>query len=261
MPVGACGFEHGLQMCVEVSQALKALLTERIRAGRDDTKQSIWPAFADTETILSLLTEATQKAGYRPGEEIVFALDVAADKLYEKDSQTYRFLAESKRKGREIRRSREEMIAYLEELCRAFPIASIEDGLEENDWEGWKKLTERLGDRVQILGDDLFATNPKRLKKGIREGAANAIVIKVNQIGTLTEAFQTIELAQRNGYQIVVSHRYGETEDTLIADLAVAVGAGQIKAGEPCHQERVAKYNQLLRIEDSLGLSAAYGWG
>ncbi|MCD8013550.1 MAG: phosphopyruvate hydratase [Lachnospiraceae bacterium] len=259
MPVGACGFEHGLQMCVEVTHTLKMLLSERIWSGRDETKRAILPAFTDTETILSLLMEATRGAGYQPGEDIVFALDVAAGELYEKSSQTYLFSAESKKKGREIRRSGDEMIAYLEELSRAFPIASIEDGLEENDWEGWKKLTERLGDRLQILGDDLFATNSKRLEKGIQEGAANAILIKVNQIGTLTETFQTIELAQRNGYQIVVSHRFGETEDTLIADLAVAAGADRIKAGAPFHSERVAKYNQLLRIEDALGLSAAYG--
>ena len=161
-------------------------------------------------------------------------------------------------KGTEVCRTAEEMIGYLEELCSRFPIASIEDGLDENDWSGWAELTRRLGGKIQLVGDDLFVTNEKRLREGIEKGAGNAVLVKVNQIGTLTEAFDTISLAQRRGYRTVISHRSGETEDTMIADIAVAVGAGQIKTGAPCRTERVAKYNQLLRIEDYIGFFASY---
>ncbi|MCD8076518.1 MAG: phosphopyruvate hydratase [Lachnospiraceae bacterium] len=258
MPVGARCFAHALQMGAEIYHTLKGILTDRGLSTGVGDEGGFAPDLADAQEVLSLIVEAVNKAGYQPEKDIVIALDVAASELYEKSSQTYVFQGEGKMKGREVRRSTDEMIDYLEELCGAFPIRSIEDGLDENDWEGWKKLTERLGSRVQLVGDDLFVTNPKRLAKGIREGAGNAILIKVNQIGSLTETFETIELAQTHGYRTVISHRSGETEDTLIADLAVAAGAGQIKTGAPCRSERVAKYNQLLRIEDSLGLAASY---
>ncbi|MCC8103926.1 MAG: phosphopyruvate hydratase [Clostridiales bacterium] len=258
MPVGADCFENALQICAEIYQTLKAILTERRLSTGVGDEGGFAPDLADAKEVLALIVEAVKEAGYQPETEIAIALDVAASELYEESSQTYVFPGEGKMKGQEVRRSTDEMIAYLEELCNAFPIISIEDGLDENDWEGWKKLTERLGNRIQLVGDDLFVTNPKRLAKGIREGAGNAILIKVNQIGTLTETLETIELAQMHGYRTVISHRSGETEDTLIADLAVAVGAGQIKTGAPCRSERVAKYNQLLRIEDSLGLAASY---
>lgn len=258
MPVGARCFAHALQMGAEIYHTLKGILTDRGLSTGVGDEGGFAPDLADAQEVLSLIVEAVNKAGYQPEKDIVIALDVAASELYEESSQTYVFQGEGKMKGREVRRSTDEMIDYLEELCGAFPIRSIEDGLDENDWEGWKKLTGRLGSRVQLVGDDLFVTNPKRLAKGIREGAGNAILIKVNQIGSLTETFETIELAQTHGYRTVISHRSGETEDTLIADLAVAAGAGQIKTGAPCRSERVAKYNQLLRIEDSLGLAASY---
>ncbi|MCD7820137.1 MAG: phosphopyruvate hydratase [Lachnospiraceae bacterium] len=258
MPVGADGYEQGLRMCAEIYHTLRKTLVQRnLSAGVGD-EGGFAPDLEAAEVVLELIIEAIEKAGYQPGKEIAIALDAAASELYDKDSHTYVFPGEGKMKGKEVRRGTEEMIFWLEGLCRDFPIVSIEDGLDENDWEGWKKLTERLGSHVQLVGDDLFVTNPKRLAKGIQEGAGNAILIKVNQIGTLTEAFDAIELAQRNGYHTVISHRSGETEDTFIADLAVASGAGQIKTGAPCRTERVAKYNQLLRIEDSLGLAAAF---
>ena len=176
----------------------------------------------------------------------MIALDAAASELYEEETGVYHF------QGEGVKRTSEEMVSYYEELVRDFPICSIEDGLFEDDWEGWQKLTDALGSRVQLVGDDLFVTNAERLKKGIELGAANAILIKVNQIGTLTEAFEAIHLAQKNGYRTIISHRSGETEDTMIADIAVAVGAGQIKTGAPCRSERIAKYNQLLRIEEHI---------
>ncbi|MCD7766225.1 MAG: phosphopyruvate hydratase [Lachnospiraceae bacterium] len=259
MPVGAEGFEHGLQMCADIYHTLKEILKDRGLSSGVGDEGGFAPDLEDAGTALSLIVEAIEQAGFCPGKEIVIALDAAASELYDPSSKTYVFPGEGKRQGRDVRRTTEEMIAYLENLCRSFPIASIEDGLDENDWEGWQELTSRLGGRIQLVGDDLFVTNPKRLAKGIRQNAANAILIKVNQIGTLSETLEAIDLAQKNGYRVVISHRSGETEDTLIADLAVACGAGQIKTGAPCRSERVAKYNQLLRIEDSLGLAAVYG--
>ncbi len=258
MPTGADGFAHGLQMCAEIYHALKALLRERGLSTGVGDEGGFAPELADAQAALDLICEAVGKAGYRMERDIVLALDVAAGELYDVSEGVYRFPGESRMKGHEVSRTPEEMIAYLEDLSGKYPIASIEDGLDQNDWEGWQKLTERLGSRVQLVGDDLFVTNEERLRRGIRLGAGNALLVKLNQIGTLTEAFAAVELAQKNGYRTVISHRSGETEDTMIADLAVAVGAGQIKTGAPCRGERVAKYNQLLRIEDALGFSAVY---
>lgn len=258
MPVGAEGFAHGIQMCAEIYHTLKRILKEQGFATGVGDEGGFAPNLEDASAVLQMITDAVEKAGYRMERDIVIALDAAASELYVPERNCYLFPGESKMKGTEVVRSSDEMIAYLEELCQKFPIASIEDGLDENDWAGWKKLTERLGSRVQLVGDDLFVTNPQRLQEGIAQGVGNAILIKVNQIGTLTEAFEAIQLAQKHGYRTIISHRSGETEDTLIADLAVAVSAGQIKTGAPCRGERVAKYNQLLRIEDAIGLAAAY---
>lgn len=258
MPVGADSFAHGLQMCAEIYHALKNMLREKGLATGVGDEGGFAPDLEDAEAVLSWITDAVTKAGYRMGQDIVIALDAAASELFDREKNAYFFPGESRMKGRQIYRTTEEMIAYLEQLCSRFPICSIEDGLDENDWEGWKTLTMRLGNQVQLVGDDLFVTNTKRLQQGIAAGAANAVLIKVNQIGTLTEAYRTIEMAHRNGYRTILSHRSGETEDTMIADLAVAVGAGQIKTGAPCRSERVAKYNQLLRIEDFIGLDAEY---
>lgn len=208
--------------------------------------------------MLSLIVEAVGKSGYAAGEDIKIAIDAAASELYEKESGSYFFPGESQMSGKEIRRNADEMISYYESLIREFPILSIEDGLFEDDWDGWQKLTKRIGDRIQLVGDDLFVTNTKRLDAGIKLKAANAILVKVNQIGTLSEAMEAIEMAQKNGYKTIISHRSGETEDTTIADLAVAVNAGQIKTGAPCRTDRTAKYNQLLRIEEELGEAACY---
>ncbi len=258
MPVGADGFANGLQMCAEVYHTLKQMLKDRGLATGVGDEGGFAPDLEDAAAVLQLICDAAGRSGYQVGKDIVIALDAAASELYDKEKEAYVFPGESRMKGKEVCRSAEEMIAYLEELCDRFPIASIEDGLDENDWDGWKELSRRLGARIQLVGDDLFVTNEARLRRGIEQGAGNAILIKVNQIGTLTEAFDAIELAQRNGYRTVISHRSGETEDTMIADLAVAVGAGQIKTGAPCRTERVAKYNQLLRIEDVVGLAALY---
>ncbi len=258
MPVGADGFAYGLQMCSEIYHTLRGLLKERGLSTGVGDEGGFAPELADAQEVLELICEAVGKAGYRMEQDVVFALDVAASELYDVSESAYLFPGEGRRKGQKIRRTPEEMISYLEDLCGKFPIASIEDGLDENDWEGWQRLTERLGSRIQLVGDDLFVTNEERLHRGIRLGAGNAILIKPNQIGTLTEALEAIELAHRNGYRAIISHRSGETEDTMIADLAVATATGQIKTGAPCRGERVAKYNQLLRIEDTLGLSAVY---
>ena len=189
---------------------------------------------------------AVEKAGYEPGKDIMFAMDAAASELYDAEKGCYDFT------GEDVCRSSDELIDYYEALCKKYPIVSIEDGLDEEDWEGWKRLTGRLGKKVQLVGDDLFVTNVKRLKCGIDMGVANSILIKVNQIGTLTEAFHAIDMAKSAGYTTVISHRSGETEDSIIADIAVAVNAGQIKTGAPCRAERTAKYNELLRIEEEL---------
>ena len=216
------------------------------------------PDLESAEQVLEFLTEAIEDAGYTPGSDVVFAIDVAASELYDEDREGYYFPGESRMQGNEVVRTSTEMIAYYENLLDRFPIVSIEDGLEEEDWEGWTEMTRRLGNRVQLVGDDLFVTNKKRLNCGIRLDAANAILIKVNQIGTLTESFEAVKMAQNAGYKTVISHRSGETADSFIADIAVAADAGQIKTGAPCRSERVEKYNQLLRIEERLGDVAVY---
>ena len=199
-----------------------------------------------------------EKCGYAPGEQICYAMDAAASELYDQEKDCYYFPGESQMSGSEVQRSSREMVEYYRELLDQFPIVSIEDGLNEDDWDGWQLMTQELGEKVQLVGDDLFVTNVKRLKCGIKLNAGNAILVKVNQIGTLTEAMDAVEMAQKAGYRAVISHRSGESEDTFIADLAVAVNAGQIKTGAPCRSERTAKYNRLLRIEDSLDAQACY---
>ncbi len=258
MPSGACCFSNGLRMCSEIYHTLKKILKkEGLSTGVGD-EGGFAPNLPDAKAVLNLMMRAVRESGYRPGEDIVFALDAAASELYDEKRKKYLFPGESKMKGTEVTRSAEEMIQYYEDLLEEFPIVSIEDGLWEEDWKGWQKMTARIGERVQLVGDDLFVTNKKRLRRGIELGAGNAILIKVNQIGTLTEALEAIETARESGYRTVLSHRSGETEDTLIADLAVAAGAGQIKTGAPARSERVAKYNQLLRIEEELGEGASY---
>ena len=205
-----------------------------------------------------MIIEAIEKSKYLPGKDVKIALDVASSELYNEKTGMYHFPGESSLKGEEIVRDTSEMITYYEELINEFPIVSIEDGLAEDDWEGWKKLTKRLGGRVQLVGDDLFVTNTKRLEAGMKLNVAGAILVKVNQIGTLSEAMEAVLMAQHHGYKAVISHRSGETEDPFIADLAVAVNAGQIKTGAPCRSDRVAKYNRILRIEEQLGRNAYY---
>lgn len=242
------------------------------------------PSLPDAFAVLDLIVESIKAAGYTPGQDIKIALDVAASELYQEKDGVYHFPGETELKQQrqavegshvtecyeagcgpsgcedmpEITRSTEEMVAYYEELIERYPIISIEDGLAEDDWDGWQMMTKKLGDKVQLVGDDLFVTNTKRLDAGVKLHVANAILVKVNQIGTVSEAMDAIEMAQKNGYKAVVSHRSGETEDTFIADLAVAVNAGQIKTGAPCRSDRVAKYNRLLRIEEELGSAACY---
>lgn len=258
MPSGACCFSKGLQMCAEIYHTLKKILKEEGLSTGVGDEGGFAPNLPDAHAVLTLMVRAVEESGYKPGEDIVFALDAAASELYDEKNKRYFFPGESKMKGKEVMRTAEEMIEYYEKLIEEFPIASIEDGLWEEDWKGWQKMTARLGQKVQLVGDDLFVTNKKRLARGISLGAGNAILIKVNQIGTLSESLEAIELARRCGYRTVISHRSGETEDTLIADLAVAVGAGQIKTGAPARSERVSKYNQLLRIEEELGEGACY---
>ena len=245
-------------MCAEVYQRLKIILKHRNLSTAVGDEGGFAPNLESSERVLELMTEAVEKAGYETGKDIAFAIDAAASELYDKEKDSYYFEGESQMSHAEVFRSSEEMIRYYEKLIDKFPIVSIEDGLEEEDWDGWKELTRRLGDKVQLVGDDLFVTNPKRLNCGIRLGAANSILIKVNQIGTLTEAMDAVSEAQHHGYTAVISHRSGETEDSFIADLAVACNAGQIKTGAPCRTERTAKYNQLLRIEEYLGQVAEY---
>lgn len=252
MPVGAKMFSEGLQMCAEIYHRLKKILKERGLSTGVGDEGGFAPDLPDAHAVLELLCEAVESAGYRLREDICFALDAAASELYDEERQVYRFPGESKMRGETVERTAEEMIAYYRELLEKFPIISIEDGLNEEDWSGWQKMTRELGEKVQLVGDDLFVTNPERLKKGIALGAANAILVKVNQIGTLSEALEAIEIAQKAGYRTVISHRSGETEDTTIADLAVAMNTGQIKTGAPSRSERVAKYNRLLRIEEEL---------
>ena len=258
IPAGAAGYADGLRMGTEIYHALKRLLKERGLATGVGDEGGFAPDLPDADAVLTVICEAVQLAGYEMEKDVVLALDAAASELYQKESGRYYFPGESRLKGQEVSRDTGQMIAYFEQLCSRFPIRSIEDGLDENDWEGWEELTKRLGTHVQLVGDDLFVTNRERLAEGIARHAANAVLVKVNQIGTLTEAFDTMDLARQNGYRCIVSHRSGETEDTAIADIAVAAGAGQIKTGAPCRTERVAKYNQLLRIEDTIGYGAVY---
>ena len=258
MPVGACCFREGLRMCSEVYHALKGLLKKHGHSTAVGDEGGFAPNLPDAREALRFIMDAVVKAGYKPGKDIVAALDVAATELYDKNFKNYMFEGESKMHGYKVVRSAEELIDYYEELADEFPIVSIEDPLDEEDWDGWELLTARLGIRMQLVGDDLFVTNKKRLKKGIERGAANAILIKVNQIGTLTEAFDAIETAKNAGYRTIVSHRSGETADPIIADIAVAFGSGQIKTGAPCRSERVEKYNRLLRIEERLADTAEY---
>lgn len=253
VPVKETSFRERLRVCAEVYHELKAVLQNKGFHTAVGDEGGFAPDIADTWEALRLLRDAVEQAGYRLGRDIMIALDVAASELYDAEKKAYVFPGEGKAQGHEVIRTTEEMMAYYEELLSEFPICSIEDPLDEEDWEGWQLLTRQLGSRVQLVGDDLFVTNPERLKKGIELGAANAVLIKINQIGTLTEAFHTIRIAQEAGYRTIISHRSGETEDTMIADIAVAFNAGQIKAGAPCRSERVAKYNQLLRIEEQLG--------
>ena len=259
MPVGACCFREALRMGTEVYHVLRKLLLEDGHVTAVGDEGGFAPNLKNAEEALDYLVRAVEKAGYKPGEDVTFAMDAAASELYNDETGKYIFEGEGRLKGSPVVRSADEMIAYYEKLTEKYPLRSIEDGLDEEDWEGWVHMTRELGDRVQLVGDDLFVTNSARLQRGIRMGAANAILIKLNQIGTVSEAMKAIETAKRAGYKVIVSHRSGETEDSFIADLAVGVNAGQIKTGAPCRSDRVVKYNQLLRIEDMLGASAAYG--
>ena len=250
MPIGATSFMEALRYCAEVYHTLKGVLKAKGLATGVGDEGGFAPNLGSNEEALQVITEAIEKAGLVVGKDIVFAIDAASSEFY-KDGK-YHLAGEGKVK------TAAEMLAYYAELCEKYPIYSIEDGLAEEDWEGWRLLTDRLGKTVQLVGDDLFVTNTERLSRGIKEDTANAILIKVNQIGTLTETFDAIEMAKRAGYTAVISHRSGETEDSTIADIAVAVNAGQIKTGAPARSERVAKYNQLLRIEDMLAETAQY---
>ena len=250
MPIGATSFMEALRYCAEVYHTLKSVLKAKGLATGVGDEGGFAPNLGSNEEALQVITEAIEKAGLTVGKDIVFAIDAASSEFY-KDGK-YHLAGEGKVK------TASEMVEYYAELCEKYPIYSIEDGLAEEDWEGWKLLTDRLGKTVQLVGDDLFVTNTERLYRGIKEDTANAILIKVNQIGTLTETFDAIEMAKRAGYTAVISHRSGETEDSTIADIAVAVNAGQIKTGAPARSERVAKYNQLLRIEDMLAETAQY---
>jgi enolase len=284
MPVQAESFADGLRICAEIYHNLKKICNDRGLSTGVGDEGGFAPSLPDAFAVLDLIVESIKAAGYTPRQDIKIALDVAASELYDEKDGMYHFPGETELKNsrarvkgsqvtecyeagsdfvdgtmeQEITRSTEEMIAYYEELIERYPIISIEDGLAEDDWDGWQILTTRLGEKVQLVGDDLFVTNTKRLDAGIKLRVANAILVKVNQIGTVSEAMDAIEMAQKNGYKAVISHRSGETEDTFIADLAVAVNAGQIKTGAPCRSDRVAKYNQLLRIEEDLGSVACY---
>jgi len=246
MPVGAESFKDALRTCAEIFHNLKAVLKDRGLSTAVGDEGGFAPNLTSNEEALQTIVEAIKKAGYEPGKEVRIALDVAATELYDADKKIYTFAGEDKEF------TGEELIEYYENLVEKYPIISIEDGLSEDDWETWGKLTERLGEKIQLVGDDLFVTNTKRLEEGIEKNVANSILIKLNQIGTITETLDAIELAKTHGYTAIISHRSGETEDTTIADLAVATNAGQIKTGAPSRTDRVAKYNQLLRIEDQL---------
>lgn len=283
MPVSAANFREALRICAEIYHNLKKICHKRGLSTGVGDEGGLAPDLPDAFAVLDLIVEAVKAAGYVPGEDIKIALDVAASELYNEEDGTYHFSGETELKRRQslqdneacacyeagevadcvdeshvIRRTTEEMIAYYERLIERYPIISIEDGLAEDDWDGWAELTRRIGDKVQLVGDDLFVTNTKRLDAGIKKHVANAILVKVNQIGTVSEAVEAVEMAQHNAYKAVISHRSGETEDSFIADLAVAMNAGQIKTGAPCRSDRVAKYNQLLRIEEEIDLVSRY---
>jgi len=250
VPHGFDSFAEAIRAVAEIYAGLKKLLGERGLSGGIGDEGGFAPDLEDNGAALALISEAVERSGYDLGAQIGFALDPAASEFYKNGK--YELSGE----GKSL--SREEMVDYYVGLCDQYPIISLEDGLGEDDWEGWSLLTEKLGTRIQLVGDDLFVTNKEILARGIREGVGNSILVKVNQIGTLTETFETMELAHKSGYTTMVSHRSGETEDSTISDLAVAVNAGQIKTGAPARTDRVAKYNQLLRIEEALGLSGVY---
>ncbi|WP_432642541.1 phosphopyruvate hydratase [Acidaminococcus sp.] len=250
MPVGADSFAEALRINAEIYQALKKVLKGKGLATAVGDEGGFAPNLESNEEALQVIVEAIEKAGYKPGEQVRLAIDTAASELFEDGKYNL--------KGEGVVKTADEMVAWYASLCEKYPIVSIEDGLAEDDWDGWKKLTDALGKKVQLVGDDLFVTNVERLQKGIEQGVANAILIKLNQIGTLTETLDAIEMAKRAGYTAIVSHRSGETEDTTIADVVVGTNAGQIKSGAPCRTDRVAKYNQLLRIEEDLGAAAQY---
>ena len=253
MPRGAPTFAEGLRYGAEVFHALKSVLKDRGLSTNVGDEGGFAPQLKSADDALGSIIKAIEKAGYKAGEQIFIALDPASSEFFDREKNAYVF-----KKSDGSQKSAEELVDYYAELCAKFPIVSIEDGCAENDWDGWKKLTKRLGDKIQLVGDDLFVTNVKFLEKGIEEHVANSILIKVNQIGTLTETLATIDLAKKNKYTSVISHRSGETEDTTIADIAVATNAGQIKTGSLCRTDRVAKYNQLLRIAEELGDKAVY---
>ena len=258
MPAQAENFAEGLRICAEIYHNLKKLLEEKGLSTGVGDEGGFAPNLPDAESVLDFLVEAIEASGYVPGQDIKIAMDAASSELYNEKTGMYHFPGESKLKGEEVLRDTGEMISYYERLVENYPIISIEDGLDENDWDGWQELTKRLGEKIQLVGDDLFVTNTKRLDAGIKLHCGNAILVKVNQIGTLSEAFEAVEMAHKNGYKAVISHRSGETEDTTIADIAVALNAGQIKTGAPCRSDRVAKYNRLLAIEEELKDAAAY---
>ena len=258
MPVGASSFKEALRMCAEIYHMLKKVLKNKGLSTAVGDEGGFAPDLPTADAVIDLIKEAVEAAGYKWGEDIKIALDPASTELYDEKDGKYHFPGESKMAGKEIVRTSAEMVEFWKALVEKYPIISIEDGLAEEDWEGWQLLTKELGDKVQLVGDDLFVTNTERLQKGIDLKAGNAILIKVNQIGTLTETFNAIQLANRNKMTAVVSHRSGETEDATIADIVVAVNAGQIKTGAPARTDRVAKYNQLLRIEEELDETAQY---
>ncbi|WP_134704453.1 phosphopyruvate hydratase [Ammoniphilus sp. YIM 78166] len=251
MPVGAESFSEALRMGAEIFHQLKSVLKEKGLNTAVGDEGGFAPNLASNEEAITTIMEAIKQAGYEPGKDVFLALDVAATEMYRDGAYHL--------SGEGVTKTTDEMVDYLASLADKYPIISIEDGLDEDDWDGWKKLTERIGSKVQLVGDDLFVTNTQRLAQGIESGTANAILVKVNQIGTLTETFDAIEMAKRAGYTAVISHRSGETEDSTIADIAVATNAGQIKTGAPSRTDRVAKYNQLLRIQDELGPISQYG--
>jgi len=251
MPVGAESFSEGLRMGVEVFHSLKKVLSSRKKSTAVGDEGGFAPDLASNEEAIEVIVAAVEQAGYRMGEDLVLALDVASSEMYRDGGYVFH-------KSTNERRTAAEMVEFYRDWTTRYPIRSIEDALDENDWDGWKLLTTALGDRVQLVGDDLFVTSTERLRQGIEQGVGNAILIKVNQIGTLTETLESIEMARNAGYRAVISHRSGETEDTFIADLAVATGVGQIKTGSASRTDRVAKYNQLLRIEERLGSAARY---